>query len=438
MTIPIRRQPLALVASGVAAVLLFTGCQTGGGEPEPDSGAAGGDFTYWSMFTQEEPQAQALMEVIAAYEAETGSAVTVEWQGRQVLTQVMTNLLGGEIPDLVDQEATALATQLTAVGETASLADLYAASVPGEDASVGDVINMDVVDLLPDYAEDGEPHYLPFSLSGGLFMFNSNDPLVTEAPQTWEDVLSICEAAKAASRGCFGVDGDVGYYVDLYLENLLVRYGGPGSVNELITDASGAGWDTDAVRQTFEMAEQLASSGYFVEGYNSSKYPQQQNDWAAGRSVFMVNANYVITETMDYRDPDFALGATAFPITDKPEYDSTDVGSFGFVVLNKGERQDGAKAFLAFLMKKENMEQVASTANLVVARPDAELPAELQPIADVFNQSNLRMTFETSVPGDYYAKVLDVSFARVILGQLSAEEGLAEGRALHVAFWENQ
>ncbi|MFS0912252.1 ABC transporter substrate-binding protein [Microbacterium sp. 179-I 3D2 NHS] len=431
----ITRQWKAFAIGGLSAALIgsLSGCTPGAEETGSDL-----DFTYWSFAAEEEPQAQAIAAIIEKYENETGAEVDIEWQGRQVVTQVTTNLLGGDVPDLVDQDAGSLGSLLIEPGETVSLKDVYAEQIPGEDKTVGDVINQSVVDLVPDYAGDGEPHYLPLSIAGGLFLFNANDPLVSEAPETWDDVLAVCEEAKAAGRACFGVDGDVGYYVDLYLENLLVRYGGPGAVKNLIEDESGAGWDTPAVKKTFEEVEKLVKAGYFGEGYKASKWPQQQNDWAAGKSVFHVNASYVINETKDFQAEGFEVGATAFPITDNPEFDSTDVLSFGFVVLKQGEHTEGAKKFLSYLYKKENLEEYAATALAVVARPDAELPAEIQATADVYNQENLRATFETTVPGDYYAKVLDVSFATMVLGGLTAEEAIAKGRAEHVTFWENQ
>lgn len=435
MTKRTRRAAVAIAASAAVLAATLSGCAA---PAETEKGGDDLDFTYWSFAAEEEPQAQALAAIIEKYEKDTGAKVKVEWQGRQVLTQVTTNLLGGDVPDLVDQDAGSIGSLLIAPGETVSLKDLYATTIPGEDVTVGDALNQSVVELVPDYAEDGEPHYLPFTLAGGLFLYNAADPLVTEAPATWDEVLDICAEAKAAGKTCFGVDGDVGYYVDLYLENLLVRNGGPGSVKELIEDKSGAGWDTDAVKKSFEQVEELVKEGYFGEGYTASKWPQQQNDWAAGKSVFHVNAGYVINETKDFQAEGFEVGAAPFPITDNPDFNSTDVLSFGFAVLKKGENPKGAEAFLAYLMKKENLEAVAEGGLAVMARPDVKLPAELESIAKVYNQENIRQTFETTVPGDYYAKVLDASFAKMVLGQLSAEEAIAEGRKLHVAFWENQ
>lgn len=50
---------------------------------EGDKKYEGVELTYWSMWTNNEPQGQALQQAAEAFEAETGAKIKFEWKGRE-------------------------------------------------------------------------------------------------------------------------------------------------------------------------------------------------------------------------------------------------------------------------------------------------------------------------------------------------------------------
>ena len=134
-------KPWLKVATGavLAASVAFTatGCAT------TDTPSADGEksLTYWSMWTETEPQAQVLKTSLDAFQKDTGVKVNVQWQGRKVLDKVTAGLLSNDVPDLVDQAYDGLGTALAKTNQLEDLAPVLKESIPGEDGkTVGDVI----------------------------------------------------------------------------------------------------------------------------------------------------------------------------------------------------------------------------------------------------------------------------------------------------------
>ena len=66
----------------------------------------GVELTYWSMWSSGEPQALVIEEAAAAFEAETGAKVNIEWKGRDIKTLLSAALEAGEKIDVFDDDYT--------------------------------------------------------------------------------------------------------------------------------------------------------------------------------------------------------------------------------------------------------------------------------------------------------------------------------------------
>ena len=70
----------------------------------------GVELTYWAMWTAAEPQGQVIAEAAAAFEAETGAKVNVEWKGRDLNTIITAALEAKENVDIFDDDYNRIAT----------------------------------------------------------------------------------------------------------------------------------------------------------------------------------------------------------------------------------------------------------------------------------------------------------------------------------------
>ena len=90
----------------------------------------GVELTYWSMWNEAEPQGKVIVEAVAAFEAETGAKVNVEWKGRDLNTVITAALEAKENVDIFDDDYARITTayaahtyDLTEMAEAAGYAD---------------------------------------------------------------------------------------------------------------------------------------------------------------------------------------------------------------------------------------------------------------------------------------------------------------------------
>ena len=61
-------------------------------------------IVYWSMWEENEPQADVIKEAAEDYEAATGISVEIEWKGREIQSLIEPALDAGEQIDLFDDD----------------------------------------------------------------------------------------------------------------------------------------------------------------------------------------------------------------------------------------------------------------------------------------------------------------------------------------------
>src|SRR5438105_1949340 len=123
------RRSISFAALGLSAALALAACGSGTGSA---AAGAGGEFTYWSMWQEKEPQAQVIKAAIESFTKDTGVKVKVEWQGREVMKKLTPSLRTKAVADLVDQSMGQLGNGLANAGQSADLTSVYNLEVPGE------------------------------------------------------------------------------------------------------------------------------------------------------------------------------------------------------------------------------------------------------------------------------------------------------------------
>ena len=86
----------------------------------------GVELTYWAMWNEAEPQGQVIVEAAAAFEAETGAKVNVEFKGRDLNTVLTAALEAKENIDIFDDDYNRIANAYAA--HTYDLTEMAAAA----------------------------------------------------------------------------------------------------------------------------------------------------------------------------------------------------------------------------------------------------------------------------------------------------------------------
>lgn len=390
------------------------------------------EFTYWSMWQQNEPQAKVIKKAADDFTAATGIKVDIQWQGRDVITKLTPTLKTGSSADLVDQSVNALGA-LVAKDATADLSGLYATKVAGEDKTIGDVIPASYKTFLND--KNGKPFIAPYEVSSeGLWFDASKFPdLAANPPKTWDDLLALFDKAKSQGMAPVALPGDDKYWVLLTLQRTL----GTDGLKKLASDKTGAAWDDPKVLAAAQKVQDLRTKGYFIQGYESSKSIDEEGNFAKGKAAFYLSGTWVPSEAAPNTTPGFKFDSIQLPALDSGNTD-TGINFFGFAVPKTASHADAAEKFIAFFMKKEELTGISTDAVNLTPRTDIDPPAQLASISKALSGTVYADQGHLSVDyADWTNKMLNPEMIRLVTGQDDAKKFVANGKQGTVDYWKS-
>lgn len=374
-----RRGTLRLLASVAALALIAGACGVDDNDEEPEAADGDGQLVYWSMWNAGEPQAEVLEAAFEEFEEATGITVEVQWAGREVLQQVRTRL-GGDVPDLVEQEGGELAGALDSVGGLHGLADVYEMQIDGEDLTVADVIDETFIDAYR--TEDGEPFVVPYELIGSTIWFNGADHpgLADDPPATWDEFIDLLEDLKADGREPIALDGDIRFYLSYWATWSIIRHGGVGLLRDAALDESGESFDDPAFLAAAEDLYELIEGDYIVTDFTATQWPAQQTDWAAGDSPtdFLLMGSWAPSETAEVAREGFEYRSFRYPeVEGGAGNGAAEAGVIGFAIPDGAANVDAAKEFITFFLNRDRIEPIASETLNLTPREDVPVPDQL-------------------------------------------------------------
>ncbi|WCD93689.1 ABC transporter substrate-binding protein [Microbacterium sp. nov. GSS16] len=423
------RKVSALALIGAVA-LTAAGCSSASGGGSSDSG----EFTYWAMWKEGEAQQKVVAQAIADFEKETGIEVNVQWQGRDNLKKTVPTLNTNKVPDLVDGSFAKTAPVLAETGQAKPLTEAYAAEVDGEKVS----------SLIPEaYLEDdvltveGEdaPWMLPYSLTSDAIWFNkaAHPELAENAPETWDDFLKTMDEMKAAGETPIAIDGDVAGYNAYWYTSAMVGLAGPGSLRKMAADKTGEAWDDPEALEAAQMIEELVEGDYFIDGYNASKWPAQQQVWADDKAVMLFNGTWIPTETGPYAADGFEYSSFPFPSLG----DTARADFVGFSVPARAKNSENAQKFAAFFLNKKYQDALGTDAKIIPIRSDAAVSEEMSTVKDALDaaDSYYMQNDGISFPG-YTEKLLWPALSDLVLGKTDAKTFVETMKTGQVDYWK--
>lgn len=441
-TIPVisRRRVLSAAIAALVAAGSTAACSTTS-SPSSSGGGGGGNksLTYWSMWKEGEPQQKVLAADITKFTAQTGIKVNVQWQGRDVLKKLLPTLQGGNVPDLVDQEAGPVQSSLVSLSQARDLSDAYNEPIPGESgATIGSVIPQRYRPLMT----SGKTLFMvPYELISSAFWFNAAamPDVASSPPKTWSDFEALLAKRKAAGKAPLGLDGDISFYNSYYTVYGLLRELGNGNVNKLVADRSGASWDNPKVLDVAQKIESLVRNKYFIPGYDGSKYPAIEQKWASGAADLYYAGTWTPSETASYQSKGFKVDSFQFPSMNGPGDGSVETGMLGFAVPSKAKNYDADKKFMAFVLAKANLAGIATTAENLTPRDDIPGPASPASV-----QASLKAATAVHRPYDgidadfanYTTTVYEPVNDQLIFGKIDAATWVAQLKKKTIEYWK--
>lgn len=318
------------------------------------------ELTYWSMWNSTEGQAKVIQEAADAYEKATGVKINIEWKGRDVKTLIGPALDAGEKIDLFDQDYMFILQQCEKY--VTDLTDMNAAS--GYESHALPVL----LEKAKAEASDGKLKVIPYQPYTSGVWYNKDmfeKAGITEAPKTFDELLSACEKLKAI--GVNPMTCDAGDGTGLLMGYQLARYMGQDAVIDLVDNAD---WANSP--EALKAAQDISS--LFTKGYMSPNapdaYPNGQNEIGYDESAMILQCSWIPNEISQNTQADINWGFFPWPSVNGG-VDGTEgavVGSQAFAIVDKSEHKQEAYDFI--------MSVVTGEYDLKMAQAVSSIPAD--------------------------------------------------------------
>lgn len=428
------RTARARAAGGVAALVALVAL--GGCSPASDAPA----LTYWSMWEEDEPQAAILRDALDDFERETGTRVEVAWQGRTVATKVAPTIRAGGSPDLFDQNSATVYATLH--DEFVDLADVYESEVPGEQLTVAESGVGRYRDQVVAPGGDGV-FLVPYEVFAyTLFYDGAALPQLAERPpQTFDEFVAVLDDLKAAGRRPLAVDGDIGVYQAMWAAYGLQSALGQEAFDALLADETGERWTSDpAVAAALDDLARLGAGDYWLDGSWGSRFPAMQEKWARGASDVILNGTWLPSEVelsasagREWRQLAWPSGSAG------PEHPTVLAGTIGFAVPSSAEHPDAAMRFIAWFLRHEYQQAIATDTDNLVPRTDVAPPRVLADVAATLADpaSDVQGVFGTFAMSNptYLDEVFSPLSRRLLTGELDGPAFASALAAAQAAYW---
>lgn len=338
--------------------------------------AAAGEITYWSMWSNTEPQAIVIQQAAEAFEAETGTHVNIEWKGRDISTIIQAELENANSAvDLFDEDFQRIATQYNDycldLEEMAAAVDYDSYAVAALPAAVRNWAGSLV-----------EIPYQPYT--SGVFYNKAafEAANITAEPTTWAEFLDVCQKLKEAGYTPLAQDDA---YVRYTYGFIVARLMGQDAVSAMVKDNTWA--SEEAAKAAAQAVVDLRAAGYLSDTCPDA-YPDGENEVGYETAAMVINASWVPSEITNNTGCDLEWGMFNFPTMEGGKDPATiaNIGSQGFAINKNSKNAQAAFDFITMLTSGEWDQTLAlETAGIPADTRNQTWPDMIAGVRDAFN-----------------------------------------------------
>lgn len=237
---------------------------------------------YWSMLSEQDPEAAVLLQAAAVFTQTTGAKVNLNWMAdrQEDLEQILSDDLRVDLFEVTCDEleqglapyARSLTSQADAVGYNDKSWETLRQQILGRFGELKAVAL--------------RPH-----LYGMYYNRDRFDELGIDAtPGTWEEYVSFCQMLKDAGYEALTIDQErANLLLELHMERAL---GWEGLKEAMVY---GRWWQNDMAKTTVQAAIQFAEDGYVVKG-TPDTYPEGQDRLIQSNAMLVAGSERLCAE----------------------------------------------------------------------------------------------------------------------------------------------
>src|SRR5690606_8410366 len=287
----------------------------------------------------------------------------------------------GNPPDVMDNSGAGNfnTTTLYTEGQLANLDDLMAAPAYGQEG-------VTFADSLTPGSQaegvfDGSQYVLKYVFSVNGLWYNQAlfDEHGWEYPQTWDDMLALCETIKSDTDiAPWTYQGLYPQYMRSVFDQLVYKSGGWDATLKLDNLAEDA-WTQEPAVTALQALQALYDNGYIMEGTEGLSHTEAQTFWIQGDAVFIPCGSWLENEMKDVLEgyPEFQMVVKPTPSLTAddvlPQSAVQAAAGEDFIVFANGKNVQGGKEYLRMLFSQEGARFFSeATKSLTVVEGAAE------------------------------------------------------------------
>ncbi|WP_035696949.1 N-acetylglucosamine/diacetylchitobiose ABC transporter substrate-binding protein, partial [Glycomyces tenuis] len=258
---------------------------------------------------------QAYTEHAAELYEERHPGAEVDHQGVQRVGETLQpRFVAGEPPDVVDNTGAGRLdlAQLAASGQLHDLAELLdAPSLDDPAVPVRDTLMPGVV---ADGTLDGAVRFLNYSsvLWGVWYSTSLFEAHGWAYPETWDDMLALCEEIGQAGIAPWTWQGKFPEYMVDPLQSLAAKTGGIELV-ENIDNLEADAWRQDGMLAAADAIHRLVTGGHIMAGSEALSHTEAQNAWSNGEAAFIPCGSWLEGEQQEVTPEGFDMVMAPVP-----------------------------------------------------------------------------------------------------------------------------
>jgi raffinose/stachyose/melibiose transport system substrate-binding protein len=313
-------------------------------------------------------------KLINKFEADHPNITINYWFGSDWTEYTQTQIAGGEVPDLfwltryewIDD---GLVMDLTDVLKTPAYGQTTGTWQDTFYAHPGPILYKGKYWTVPwDLYTDG---YIWYNVD--LFNQYGKQP-----PQTWNDLLNLCQFFKSKNINCFAQSNDP-LYINQWWRMLSQRIAGMDKIRATVANQKGNAWTDPEFLQAATMAQDVANKGYFEAGYEGMNYQTAQIEFVQGHAAMMLIGDWLAGEMKDSWPTTFHADYVRFPTVDGGKGDPTVqiAGTSDIVLSNKTQHPKELIEFAKWMTSLEATTQMAADSGLLYGTKGSTPPDKL-------------------------------------------------------------
>jgi N-acetylglucosamine transport system substrate-binding protein len=188
-----------------------------------------------------------------------------------------------------------------------------------------------------------------------------------EFPQTWDDMLALCDTIKASGTSPWTYQGKYPQYMVFgVFMPLVYKVGGIDTIKALDNLEDGA-WTSDPVLQAAQMTYQLAENDYILPGTEGLTHTESQAEWLKGNAVFIPCGTWLENEMRDLTPEGFDMVINPVPGPTAETYSSILAWpGEPYIVPKNAANVTGGLEFMRCMMSKANAQFLAQNISAIM------------------------------------------------------------------------